>query len=224
METPPDFENMQEQRDQMLEQIRELRPVRAGGGCLMRSLLSLIAVIVVGSAVAVGFDYLSAPWAWGFFGKPTLVGEWVGTFTLPGGQQGAAYLNLNHPIPSYYSSGGNSTFSSNLREIRGTAESCLAAGGVQIYNVFGDAATNGKDVTMNFEANKPTVPGYALQDVRGAWGGDSLTLSGGFTTILDTADSTLSNPDDANQSQPTTIAFHKGGLADFEHACQGLGQ
>lgn len=70
---------------------RRTRP----GGCL-RSIASLIGLLILSAAFLLGFDYLVAPWAWGFFGRPTLTGEWIGEFRLPGGQRGAAYPNLTH--------------------------------------------------------------------------------------------------------------------------------
>ena len=161
-----------------------------------------------------------APWAWGWFGRPTLIGEWVGQFRLPAGQRGAAYLNLTHNPNDDFK---GSRLGRNLPPLSGTAQGCFSATGIQTYTLSGGAAASGDDVELSFGAQKPTVPGYALQSLKGAWDGSSLTLSGTFTTILDTQGSTrvASEP---NQTQPTTIVFHKGGQADFEKACKALGQ
>lgn len=219
MGTPPDLSEMQKEQAQMLAQMVGGRPRQGCAGCLLRSILGLVAFFVIGGAIVIFFDWLSAPWAWPFFGRPTLTGEWVGTFTLPGGQHGAAYLNLTHPIPVHP---GYSMYGSNLREIRGTAQTCFTPSGVQSYDVSGDGATDGKSVVMGMGAQKPTLPGYALEDLRGVWSGDPLTLSVRFTHITDTKGSTIVGGD-PNETQPTTIIFHKSGQQDFVKACQSLG-
>jgi hypothetical protein len=193
----------------------------AGGGCL-GNVVRLVGILVLAVIFIAAFDYVDAPWSWGLFGKPTLTGEWVGTFKLPQGQIGAAYLNLTHDHNPTYDT--RHTYSiHNLPPFGGNGQGCIGTSGVQAYLIDGGSAANGLDVEMTLQAQKPTVPNYALHELKGAWAGDSLTLAGTFTTILDTKGSTLLKSE-SNQTQPTTIKFHRGDQADFENACQTLGQ
>ncbi len=190
-------------------------------GCLVRNVAGLLGLLILGVAFLVGFDYLVAPWAWGgYFGQPTLIGEWVGTFTLPAGQRGAAYLDMAHNPNRDFE---GSRIGPPRAPLNGTAQSCFSASDIQIYTLSGGANASADNILLGFGANKPTVPGYALQDLKGAWDGDTLTLSGTFTVILDAQDSTRVSSE-PNETQPTTIVFHKGSQRDFESACQTLGQ
>jgi hypothetical protein len=156
------------------------------------------------------------------FGQPTLTGEWVGSFKLPEGQLGAAYLNLTHDhdarrdVREPYSL-------HKLPPFNGTAQGCIGQGGIQMYTIDGGARADGHDVEMTLQAQKPTVPNYALRYLKAAWDGAQLTLAGIAITILDTKGST-SGTGEPNQTQPTTIVLHKGGQADFVRACEALEQ
>lgn len=202
------------------ERNRQALSKARGGGCV-GNLIKVIGILVLALAFAAGADYVDAPWSWGLFGQPTLTGEWVGTFTLPAGQHGAAYLNLTHDH-NFTRDVRDSYSIHNLPPFNGTAQGCIGKGGVQAYSLYGGATSDGRDVEMVLQAQKPTVPNYALHELKGSWNEDKLTLAGTLTTILDSQGSTLSKSE-PNQSQPTTIAFHRGGQADFEIACRTLG-
>ncbi len=211
-------ENSQ-RRDLIGQMNQQVRPARQGCGCL-HGIVGLVLFFVLGSAFVVGFDNLVAPWAWGWFGRPTLTGEWVGKFTLPAGQRGAAYLNMSHN-PNYDFQG--SRLGPNLPRLSGTAQDCFSASSIQNFVLDGSASSGGDNVGLSFRAQKPTVPSYALHELKGAWKNDALSLSGMFTTILDTQGSTQVNSA-PNQTRPTTIVFTKGNEADFKKECQSLGQ
>ncbi len=220
MSTPFDLSKEELERRALIQRMnKNVRRPALGCGCL-RSIVGLIGFFVLGAAFIVGFDSLVTPWAWGWFGRPTLTGEWVGTFTLPAGQHGAAYLNLSHNPDDDFR---GSRMGSNLPRLRGTAQDCFNANNIQNYTLDGGASGGGDNIVLSFTAQKPTVPNYALQDMKGAWNSNRLTLSGTFTTILDTKGSTLLKSE-PNQTQPTTIVFSKGNAADFKKACQSLGQ
>jgi hypothetical protein len=220
MENPNDSMQQDFEQRRLAEMKQEQgRRRNAGGGCL-GNLVRVIVILILGLAFAAGADYVDAPWSWGVTGRPTLTGEWVGTFKLPQRQTGAAYLNLthdynlNHDVRDAYGI-------HHLPPFGGSAQGCFSASGIQKYVLDGGATAGGDDVEMTFSAQKPTVPEYALRYLKGAWNDSTLTLSGTFTTILDTHGSTQSNGQ-LNQTQPTTIVFHKAGQADFASACQAL--
>jgi hypothetical protein len=193
-------------------------PKRRGCGCIHGS-LGLIAFFVLGSAFIVAFDSLYAPWAWGWGGRPTLTGEWLAQFRLPSGQRGAAYLNMSHNPNDDF---GGSRLGPNLPRLNGTAQGCFASG-IQNYSLNGEASGKGDNVILGFSAKKPTVPDYALHELKGKWDGTTLSLSGTFTRILDTQGSTQLKTE-PNQTQPTTIVFSKADAAEFRKQCQSLGQ
>ncbi len=196
------------------------RPARGGCfGCL-RSIVGGVVVLALAAVLLIAFDSLYAPWAWGWGGRPTLTGEWVGTFRLPQGQRGAAYLNLSHDLNKDFQ---GSRIGPTLPPLAGTARDCFRANAIQTYVLSGGASTGGDDVALGFGTQNPTVPGYAPQDLKGSWNGTDLTLAGTFVIILDTKGSTETK-NEPNQRQPTTIVFHKASQADFTQACQTLGQ
>src|SRR5437870_2119921 len=64
------------------------------GGCFAL-LIALAVIVVVFWALTVGLDaLLVAPWGYPLFGRPTLAGHWVGTFTTPSGIRFALYLEI----------------------------------------------------------------------------------------------------------------------------------
>jgi hypothetical protein len=134
---------------------------------------------------------------------------------------GVAYLNLTHQIytPGYTNTGGGLGSS---RWVDGTAQSCFSASAVQNYEVYGRPNTDASDVPLAFRGKPPFVVGYALQDLRGAWLGDTLQLSDVLTRFTDTRGSTIYNPNELDQKLPTTITFHKGSAKDFAAACAKL--
>ncbi len=185
-------------------------------GCL-GNLLGWLLVIVALALVYTVLDALATPWAYSFFGlRPTLVGQWVGAFTTPGGSRGLVYLDLMHP---YLQSGSSS---GDFRWIEGTAASCLGGQSMQTYKVYGRPNTSGTDVPLEISPTAPFNPGYSIQSMRGSWSGSELTLSGILNHIVDTEGSTTYNPNDVNQSQSVTIVFRKGNQPDFVSACAGL--
>jgi opacity protein-like surface antigen len=180
-------------------------------------ILMWAALLVVGMAVAAAIDAASSPWAYSFFGtRPTLVGEWVASFTIPTGQRGAAYLRLTHP---YVQPRGNGD---STRWVEGTAQSCFDTDHFQTYEVYGRPNTSGSDVPLEFKPHAPFSIGYSLQSLRGAWNGDTLRLEGTLNHITDSTGATVYAGGDVNQNQPTTLTFRKGSLQDFADACWQL--
>ncbi len=222
MNTPHHLSPEDMERVRLAAQMSQQGRRKGSGGCFgcLRTIVGGAVVLALGAVFVIGLDSLYAPWAWGWAGRSTLTGEWVGTFRLPQGQRGAAYLNLSHDLNKDFQ---GSRMGRNLPDLAGTARDCFRANAAQTYALSGGASTGGDDIGLGFSAQKPTVPSYAPQDLKGSWNGTDLTLAGTFVIILDTKGSTeiKSEP---NQTQPTTIVFHKATPADFEKACQTLGQ
>ncbi len=212
-----------EQLEQRLAAFKEEQDRQKGWlqrrfGCF-GSLISLVIVFVVGSAIYTFFDAVESPWAYSFFGsRPTLVGEWTGAFTTPSGMRGIVYINLQHP---YHQPSNNG---SGTRRVEGTGQSCIGSSAIQTYSIDGRPNTQGSDVPLEFTQTAPFVPGYIIQSTRGAWGGDQLTLSGILGHILDTSNTTIIGGSDINQSRSVTIVFRHGSLIDFLSACKTIGQ
>lgn len=207
--------------DEKLQEYEQQRQSQMGWlqrrfGCF-GSILGFIIVGVLLIGINTIFDAASSPWAYSFFGtQPTLVGQWTGAFTTPGGSRGIVYLDLQHPT---YQPSGNGD---SLRWIEGSGQSCIGSGAIQSYSVYGRPNTKGSDVPLEFRPTAPFVPGYSIQSMRGAWTGEELTLSGTLGHILDSSGSTIIDPNDANQSRDVTIVFRKATLADFQSACKTL--
>jgi hypothetical protein len=213
-------EQEMQQAKAFLENQRASKPSARGFGCFAR-LLGLVIVAVALALMAIGFDALESPWAYDFFGtRPTLTGEWVGEFTTPSGLHGVAYLDLTHSLPVRNTNGTSGLGST--RWVDGTAESCFSASTVQNYEVYGRPNTDASDVPLAFRGKPPFIVGDALQDLRGAWLGNTLKLSDGLTRFTDTRGSTIYNPNELDQKLPTTITFHKGSAKDFAAACAKL--
>ncbi len=206
-----EIEAYKEQRD------RQVGWLTRRFGCF-GNLLGWLAVIVALALIYTVLDALSAPWAYTFFGlRPTLVGQWVGAFTTPGGSRGLVYLNLQHPYLQPGPSAGD------FRWIKGSAASCLGGQSMQTYEVYGRANPSGSDLPLEITPTAPFNIGYSIQSLRGSWSGSELTLSGILNHIVDQSGSTTYDPNDVNQSRPVTIVFRKGAQADFASACAGLG-
>lgn len=219
MNTPTETQRQAIQQYLAAKGNRPIRTSAPGGGCVA-NLVKIVGILILAAAFAAGFDYLDAPWAWGLSGRPTLTGEWVGEFRLPEGQSGAAYLNLTHDYNA--TTDVRDAYSiHNLPPFQGNALGCIGKGGIQTYSLYGGATSNGQDVEMTLQAQKPTVPNFALHELKGAWSGDELKLVGTVTTILDAKGSTVSNSE-ANQRQPTTVVLHKATQSEFQKACQSL--
>ncbi len=209
-----------ENRQRLEEAIQSIQQQRQSQkGWLQRrfgcfgSLISWIIVIIALFGVSLFFDAASAPWAYTFFGtRPTLVGDWTASFTLPGGGRGLFHLSLHHPLAQ----NGNGD---PLRWIEGTAQSCIQSNKIQSYELYGNPNTSGSDVPLGLRIQAPFVPGYVIQDMRGSWKGDTLILAGLLNQITDTNGSTEFNPNDVNQRGNITLTFRKGPLQDFLTAC-----
>jgi hypothetical protein len=179
--------------------------------------IGLVIIFILSSVIYTFFDALESPWAYSFFGaRSTLVGEWTGAFTTPGGMRGIVHINLQHP---YHAPSNNGE---DTRWVEGTGQSCVGSTMIQAYETYGRPNTQGSDVPLEFRAKPPFIPGYTMQSMRGSWSGENLTLSGLLGHILDAKDTTIYNPNDINQSRNMTIIFHKGTLADFTAACETL--
>lgn len=206
-----------------VEQFEERRRQQQGWlqrrfGCF-GNVLGWVLVFVVLALTYTVFDAAATPWAYSFFGlRPTLVGQWNGAFTTPGGSRGVVHLDLSHPYLQAVASAGD------FRWIDGTAQSCIGSQTIQTYEAFGRPNTSGSDVPLEIRPSAPFNAGYSVQSVRGSWSGTELTLSGTLNHILDSKGSTIYNPNDINQSQPVTIIFRKGTEDEFVSACSTLGK
>jgi hypothetical protein len=211
-----------EQLREEIEQVKEQRDQQKGWlqrrfGCFGNVIAWLLGLVILALIYTV-VDAMAAPWAYSFFGlRPTLVGQWNGAFSAPGGERGVVHLELTHPYLETEASSGT------FRWIEGTAQSCIGSRTIQTYEAYGRPNTNGSDVPVELRATAPFRPGYSMQSVRGAWSGEQLTLSGLLGHILDETGSTTYNPNDINQSRNITVVFRKGTVQEFVNACDTLG-
>jgi hypothetical protein len=185
---------------------------------LAKRLGSGLALTVVLVTVALGFDILVAPWAYPLFGRPTLTGHWLGTFTTPSGIHFALYLEVDRS----FLTGGSSERNGELFNGHGRwcddrgrrAENNVLSGSVPMF--AGYHGTVGP-VRMHLEPATPPAIGLIPANLHGQWHLDTLTLYPDLAYwTADGYQSSTANPD---QNQPITVNLRKAEVDAFELAC-----
>jgi hypothetical protein len=185
----------------------------ARGGCF-GTLLGCGASVVATVVGLYAFDaYVIAPWAHG--NGPQLTRTWVGEFHTPGGNHGFLELDLQHP----YATGRNRNYSHGRGLLNGTAHSCGLAQW-PAYTLQGTATRSGNDVNIQIAAPRPAPAGLYWHELRGAWSGDSLQLSGVLAAYAGTTSTYHGGAVDENQ--PTRMTLHPGTQDEFDRACRGV--
>ena len=160
---------------------RRRRP-GCGCGCLARLVAQLFVFAVIVSGMTVGFDYLNAPWAYDWFGNPSLTGDWSGTVTAPDKRHGTLHLTLTHPLPRI---GRHRSAHVPLREIQGTADLDFSPNGPkQSYTVQGEMDSDGHTAKLQLQNPHPTQGGNYLSELKGKWTGSTLALTGHWTPVM----------------------------------------
>ncbi len=181
------------------------------GGCLVLGILLL--------ALVLGFDILEAPWAYSLFGRPTLTGHWLGTFTTPSGIRFALYLEVEHnPVTGP----GSSEHEGELFNGRGywcdnqgrRGENNVVSGSVPMFS--GYAGSLGP-VSLHLEPANPPPVGYVPANLHGHWHLDTLTLQPDLAFWNGQGyESSSANPD---QTQPITINLKKAEVDAYRSTC-----
>jgi len=194
-------------------------------GCVA-VLASLALIVVTAWALTAGADaVLVAPWGYSLFGRPSLAGHWVGTFTTPSGIRFALYLELERAKDE----GGAPVSDDALGELiegRGSwcddhgrrLENTELHGSVPPYSGMDGSIDR---LTLQLEAGKTPPLGLLPTQLDGQWQGDSLILQPGFSFWTGAAfQASTSNQD---QTRPLTITLHIGEAAEFRAACARWG-
>lgn len=181
----------------------------------------MLAVLLV--AVAFGSDVLVAPWAYSIFGRPTLTGDWLGTFTTPSGIHYALYLELDRgPLGGE----GSSEFQGELFSGRGFwcdnrgrhVDNGPLDGSVPIFSGYTGTLA---PVAISIDNGNTAPPGLLPVAFHGEWRGDTLALKPDL--VIWTGHSMQSSSSDPDQNQPVTITFKKAGLEAYRSACAQMG-
>ena len=172
-------------------------------------------VLIIVAVVLYAVDaILIAPWAHG--DGPVLTRTWVGAFQSPGGHRGVLELTLQHGFRRR----GFATGYRGRGLLAGTARSCGLVDW-PAYDLTGTADRSASDVSVVIGVPHPAPAGLYLHELRGAWSGDSLRLSGVLAAYAGTTNSYHGGAIDENQ--PTHVTLHPGTDADFDQACRAAG-
>lgn len=195
------------------------RTGRARVGCLGAV---LIAAAAIGAIWA--FDaFVGAPWAHSVGGRPTLTGEWTGSFVEAVAPGGTVWLQIirgsgakRRGVPQTYDYSrltGRPLF-------HGTAVWCRGDGSVSHYRLGGSASGAG-DVSLTFVVTPtPTRTVNELHENRGHWSGADLQLAGTLQRFT-------VGPGRSTTTQPTTtvrtLTLHPATLGAADTACASAG-
>jgi len=146
-----------------------------GYGCL-----TTLVVLLVGGLVVAGFStawdaLVTAPWAYGLQGRPTLTGVWTGALTTPRGAHYRVALTLTREKTAR---GGFSRDSSTgWPSIVGRVAWCPAPSpSGATYGLSGDANRDGSVVHLTATHPRHPPTGLLPDRLRGAWHGTTLAL------------------------------------------------
>lgn len=187
----------------------------------------LVGLVVIIGAVFVfttGADAIDAPWAYSYFGHPTLTGHWAGTLTTTSGIKFALYLDVQRNggdssegdgKSRAYFIGSGSWCDNHGRYVQSTA----LGGSVPTFTGYGGSAD---DIDFHLDTDKTPAPlGLVPNNFHGKWEGDTLILISDFSVNTGSAlEYSDSNPD---QSQPVTFRLKKAEIETFKSACAQLG-
>lgn len=205
--------------------VRVRRPRRRAGLRFLTGLIGacVLAVLVTGIGYAADAMY-AAPWAYPILGRPSLTGNWQGTFTTASGIKFAVFLELHRPV---LASGPAPLENYQGALLTGTADWCDSQGRLAKYlPVTGAVPTaSGSDgtadrVEIDLDNGSSPAPGLLLMSLRGKWSGDSLLVKPMFgtwngQTLVYSADS----PDMGGQ---VTVTLKKVQADAFPQACGTL--
>jgi hypothetical protein len=183
-------------------------------GALLLLLLGTFSVVV---PPVVDF-VLFAPWAYDYFGRSTLTGNWIGHVTTPRGARYVVYLELHR----YTTSRGNpSRVRHGRAAIDGAAWWCAHHIPSTTAPLYGSADRSASDVRLGVDDPEPLRAGLGPSTFRGVWHGSTLVVQVGFRRLnaQGAAISSSTNPDD---TQTVTMTLRKGQHNAYQSACARL--
>lgn len=164
---------------------------------LLRTAIAIILGIVI-VFFSFGFDYaldcLFYPWAHSLTGKPTLMSNWRGQIIFVGQTNREISLRLRREPYNSGSYPEGPTFD-------GTAQMPDELGNLIDYDVSGRSNRSGSEVVISLACkNRKSFPQKqaVLQELRGSWNGETLTLSGKcYLYVFDEKSATTTSTDPA---------------------------
>lgn len=179
-------------------------------GCV-GSILLLVAILGVVFVVENGGDYLlTAPWAYGWFGQPTLTGSWEGTVRTHSGAQYALYLDL-----SRYRIRGRPTETFGKADIAGHVNWCSRSIRGATSTLWGHANRSASDLVLETQSLSHLPVGPFPIRFEGGWHGSTLALRVTFYRSLGRGYTT----DAFDSTHPVHLTMHKKGYRAFQAAC-----
>lgn len=183
-------------------------------GCVTRLLLLLV-IVAVALGLVYGFDILvTAPWAYGIFGRSTLTGSWTGTVQTQRGARYVFYLHLEHSryftdLPTTEGTGRG-----GLGKIFGSLSWCARDGLTRSLTVEGTADHSASHVNIGVHVPDHPRSGLYPSSFHGAWHGSTLALRVSFVWRqgISAISSSARWPD-------LSLTMHKRGYRAYQAAC-----
>lgn len=194
----------------------------SGKGCLLpggRSVGGCLVLVILAVALVLGFNVLERPWAYPLFGRPTLTGNWVGTFTTPSGRHFALYLELES---NPFTGPGSSELRGDLFDGRAYwcddhgrhVENSPMSGSLPMFSGYTGIVG---PIAIHIEPEKTSPLGLWPANLSGEWRLDTLTLAPNL--VIWTGSGMQSSSNDPDQTQPITISLKKAELDVYRSAC-----
>jgi hypothetical protein len=193
--------------------------VRSGSRIWLNLLLTALGVVLAfGIFLALMELFFFAPWAYPLWGRPVLVGTWVGDFRTPSGTTGAVLFDIRHKAGEVTTARAGRGMDA---KVEGEERWCFPRGRRAVYALSGSANANADRIWAEYEYTPtPGTAGVYFSALEGTLSGYRLQLYGtaavydgkGFVGVA-------KNPD---VSTATKFVLRPGTEADFLALCQQL--
>jgi hypothetical protein len=171
------------------------------------TVITVVAGLVLTAIYAVDRLVLN-PWSTSLGGRPALVGHWQGTVDFGPSDRRTIVAKLEHEFAP-----GNGSGRGKYPKIIGAMKVCGATES-QEARLGGDPA-NRSGSRFELHTAYPSGPGDHLDDLRGEWEGDRITMRARWTTVLPDKTSAQRSEEDARLS----FELRRTDKAAFERAC-----
>lgn len=184
-------------------------------GCL-GTLVGLGVVLVVGAGALGLLQAVFAPWSVPLPGRPTLVGDWVGTLRTGSGMPIGIALHIDYR-------GGSDGAGRSRIDQEGRAQLCNRGGERYDYTLTGATRDwGGATSLIGFASTDRTARGSGWSALA-LWDGDRLTLSGSDAPFLLDERPPFGRPVLA-VVDPVVGDLHHASFGDLDRLCASLGQ
>jgi hypothetical protein len=174
-----------------------------------------IVALIIGALFFIenGVDYLLyAPWAYGWFGQPTLTGTWEGTVRADGGTPYVLYLQLDR----YRNRRNGTPYTTFGRaDIGGHVSWCAPSIRNATSSLYGNANRSASSIVLETQNLSHLPAGLFPIRFQGAWHRTTLALGVLFNRSTGRGYIT-GGP---NTVGPIRVTLHKKGYSAYQSAC-----